>query len=602
MRLTDLRGLWLIMSVPLLILIYFLLRRHRDTAVGSTYIWRLSDKHLKRRTPVRTFYAGAAFFMQLAVLCLCALGALSPVVSTGRDRSLTIILDVSGSMQTVSDGGSRFDRAVDSAHKLIRTSGARSVTVIAAGDEPCCVVTGGTPAKARDALGSLSCGWGSCDLTAAARLAGAVNRDSAAGRTVIYTDVDISSVQNAEVTDMRAGEIDYAASCLSQTAGGFCGTVTSYGEDRWLSVRLYLDGNEAGVQSVFCRDGVPETVVFDVGSPDFSLASMSVSSGRPDGIAADDTCCLIGRSRSSVSVLVAGQDTVFFEDAPAALGGCRVTVTDEYRAAFDGRYDLYILCGGLPADDKMLPKGGLSLLFADASEELVEGARLVGLPVSTRTRGDALSYVGDDPLFAGTEELLGRVSVGRQVYPELLGGWTALSCFVSSASESSLVRVTDEGNRQYLFLFGTRDSNLSLTPAFLILLDNAMNMAAKMPVGRTSYRVGETVVPDLPDGVGSFSVRCPDGSEAVLAPSGAGFVPRMPGLHTLTFEQDGTQDELPFVVTIPESEYASVFEGDVILPAARDDAASDTSAVPFICAAAMLLLLIEWGYLCRGHD
>lgn len=602
MRLTNPGGLWLMLSVPLLILIYILLRRHRDTTVGSTYIWRLSDKHLKRRTSVRTFYAGTAFFLQLAVLCLCVFGALSPVISTGRDRSLTIILDASGSMQTVSDGGSRFDRAVESARRLIRTSGARSVTVISAGDEPCCVITGGTPAKARDALGSLSCGWGSCDLSAAARLAESVSQGDAADRTMIFTDVDLPNVQNAEVTDMRADEVDHAVSSLSQTAGGFQGTVTSYGEDLWLAVRLYLDGVEVGMQSVFCRDGVPETVVFDVGSPDFSLASMTVSSGRTDSLAADDECHLIGRSRSSVSVLVTGQDTIFFEDALVALGGCRVTVTDEYRASFDGRYDLYILCGGLPGEDDTLPRGGMSLLFADASEDLDEGARLLGLPVSTRERDAALSYFGDDPLFAGTDGLLDRVSVGRQVYPELLWDWTALSCFGSSASESSLVRETGEGDRQYLFLFGTRDSNLALTPVFLILLDNAMTVSARMPVGRTSYRVGEKIIPDLPDGVDCFSVRCPDGSEAALTSSGAAFVPLMPGLHTLTFEQDGTIDELPFAVAIPESEYASVFEGDVILPEARDDAGSGTSVVPFICAAAMLLLLIEWGYWCRGHD
>ena len=49
MRFLNPAGLWLLLGVPILIIIYLIKAHHEERQVSSTYIWKLSEKFMKKR-------------------------------------------------------------------------------------------------------------------------------------------------------------------------------------------------------------------------------------------------------------------------------------------------------------------------------------------------------------------------------------------------------------------------------------------------------------------------------------------------------------------------------------------------------------------------
>ena len=92
-------GLWLLLLIPLLIIIYIIRSRYENRAVSSTYIWQLSDRFLKKRLPLQRLTRMLLFLLQLLLIALFALAAAKPTVKDGIGRDFIVILDCSAEMQ-----------------------------------------------------------------------------------------------------------------------------------------------------------------------------------------------------------------------------------------------------------------------------------------------------------------------------------------------------------------------------------------------------------------------------------------------------------------------------------------------------------------------
>ena len=54
-------GLWLLLLIPLLIIIYIIRSRYEETPLSSTYIWKLSERFMKKTLPIQRFAAFCFF-------------------------------------------------------------------------------------------------------------------------------------------------------------------------------------------------------------------------------------------------------------------------------------------------------------------------------------------------------------------------------------------------------------------------------------------------------------------------------------------------------------------------------------------------------------
>ena len=184
-------ALWLLLGVPILIVIWLIRPQHENRRVSSSYIWRLSDRFMKRRLPLSNLTRWLVFLLQFLLVSGCAILAAGLIMGHGGKVDYLVILDSSASMRTKNeDGETRFDRAVKLIKDLAKeTSDGHSLSVITAGEKAGYTVSGSSSrTEINDALGGLVCGWGGSALPEAMTLAQLFVYEHPSAEVILYTD------------------------------------------------------------------------------------------------------------------------------------------------------------------------------------------------------------------------------------------------------------------------------------------------------------------------------------------------------------------------------------------------------------------------------
>ena len=107
-------GLWLLLGIPLVILLYILKPPVKEKAVSSTFLWKLSEKFMKKKSPFRRFRRIFLLILQIVTVLTLSLIAAKPVFLRKDCTDYILILDTSASMQMADDQGQTrlADRAV----------------------------------------------------------------------------------------------------------------------------------------------------------------------------------------------------------------------------------------------------------------------------------------------------------------------------------------------------------------------------------------------------------------------------------------------------------------------------------------------------------
>ena len=634
MILENLWGLLLLLSIPVLILIYIIKQEHKERRVSSTYLWHLSERFLKKRLPIKRLTSLIAFMLQLTLLALLAFSATRPAVALGQVSGHIVVIDASASMQTEQDGVTRFEAAVAEVKAIAESGLCSSMTVIIASDTPACPVMGGSVNEAVNALEDVSCSFGGCDLYGTMKLVREAYARMGSAKVTFYTDTTYEDVENVTVVDMRRDEKNVAITSLTHAGGEFEGTLVSFGEDREVTVGLYLDGTIVDTRTVACLDGETATVTFDHDTHAFKEATLRFE--LADALSLDNSYSVMGKQSETVSVLVTGTETLFFETGFAALGNCDVTVKEEYERSDDGAYDLYIFSGNVPKRDSF-PRKGMTIGFAqseDFSSHINIGG---GLRPSRPVHGDGV-LLGDvnvhhssiyeyglnitygplltvDPLLEGMEDALTEVYVRNTLVCADLDdlhtlvnpsrfAWTSVLEPLERSNSVACRRILSSGHRQYLFLFPLSESNLPMTPAFIMLLENACKLASVPSIPQTRYAVGETVEITLKEQAKDPVMQAPDETETELTVKNPTFIPSIPGVHTLTYDYNKQTREASFFVHIPVAEYETYSAQTIYLSKTfernTEGEMLSNTMLPLIAVIFTVLLIFEWGYHYRG--
>ena len=127
-------GLWLLLGVPVLILVYLIRVRHEDRPGSSTFIWKLSSRFMKKRLPVQQIKKFLTFLLQLLIIVTVALLAARPAIISGPSCDYIAIIDGSASMQNADDTGkTRFQYALEEVETLaVQAERGHTVSVLVA--------------------------------------------------------------------------------------------------------------------------------------------------------------------------------------------------------------------------------------------------------------------------------------------------------------------------------------------------------------------------------------------------------------------------------------------------------------------------------------
>lgn len=148
-------------TVPAVLVLYFLKLRRRPVRVGSTMLWQQTAEDLQANVPFRMLRPSVLLFLQLLILALCLVALARPAVDVAGDmpRRVFVLVDRSASMRATDmpEGRTRFDEAVRLASRSVERAtaggGRNEITLIAFAAEPQ-VLAGPTRSRA-DLLGAL---------------------------------------------------------------------------------------------------------------------------------------------------------------------------------------------------------------------------------------------------------------------------------------------------------------------------------------------------------------------------------------------------------------------------------------------------------------
>ena len=596
------------LGVPLT-LWYVLRARRPRVEVASVFLWSRTDRTVAAAVPWQRFRPDRTYWLVLAAILAGALALARPTVAAPAELGdhTIIVLDTSASMLADEQGPTRLELARRAVRELLgRMSSSQTVSLVEAGPRArVLLAASGDPAAARRSLELVRPGGGAADFADAFTLAASLQRPGERTVTHLFTDGPVSNSVGGlappglVINGVGSDRSNLAVTRLQPLPGSGGGgqvfvQVRNLGQlaaDAVLT--LGLDGEELARRDVrLAPRGVADLVIdLGAGSQQGVLratvaprgADAGGDAGR-DALALDDTAVAVLAGPRRVRALVAGPGNIFVESALAAVEGVEVTTAERVPEEL-GEIDLlvvdriiapvrpavptlYIAPRRPPADvtvggERELP----ALTFQDSESQVLTDVDLAGTAIATAQSVSAptlqtLASGPDGPLL-----LAGRLSGTPVVY----------------------------------LPFRLNDSNLPLQVAWPVLMANSVTWLAGPPV-TAPVTAGTVATVPVPAGVTGVEIRPPGGEVQRLDPARPQVRVDAPGAWQVTYSPPELAEPAVLAVNVDpeESDLARGRPKPLEAPGQRsgavpgDPSQGRRSLAPFVLAAVLVLLVVEW--------
>ena len=607
MRFLNPAGLWLLLGVPILIIIYLIKAQHEDRPVSSTYIWKLSNRFMKKRLPIQKITKLLLFLLQLLMIIVVSLMVSRPVIIKGKSCEYIAILDGSASMQIVdADGTTRFERAIDKIEELgSNIENGHKVSVILATDSADYLVqSASSVSELKDALNSADCGLGDCNIEEAISKAEFLSEKKADVKILFYTDCHYSEATNVEVVNLNAGEWNVAVESVSVSSEEentvVTGVITSYNADVTLAVGLRVNDNSEKAQFVDLKRDTPTEVEFII-SNKMMYDTLDVFFKAEDGLIEDNSYSVCKKKTRTYGVLLASKSPLYLESVLKALGNCKLTTVSSVEESELKGYDLYIFDGVTPAN---YPEDGSVILIG--TENMPDG-----IYVSENIESQAtleFSIDADEDIY---KEVYAGISLKDAVvskYAKLNGNMRWRSVLECDGDSVCMTRDLEDGRKFTVLSFDLHNSNLPLLVDYILLMRNLVEYSVPALLKDTDYAIGEKVKFTVMPTAKELYVELPDGDVDQL-PTDEDVVRLLPsqlGIYTVVMATAEGGEYADFFVHIPAGESAcedvdkleaSLWSSD------KEDVQGEDAYIElwqYLAAVLLILMLVEWG--CYYHE
>ena len=529
-------GLLGLIGIPIIILIYILRNKYNEQTVTSTYIWKLSDKFLKRRNPLSGLTGIIALILQILTVAAISLAIARPVfVLPGAANDYCFVLDASSSMSMENGRQTRFELAKDEIIDVIKSSkdGSSYTLICVSGD----TVTEFEGVKKKETaiefLQDVQAGDTSSSYNDVLRAAqGAFDANNSA-KIYLVTDKTYASHQNVELIEVGGtGQENYAV--FSPTYSHMGGKLTvsadviSYKSAGDVEVALLVDGKEVTRKSVTVKSGELTPIEFLCTVSRFD--SFEVKTVQDDAYALDNNVIVYNmESDKKYSTLIVSETGFFLEAVIDALLDSDVkTVTPKQYANETEHYGLYIFDSYEP---EVLPDGAVWLLNADRS---IDDS---GFGVRGRVDlGSATMIEKSKSTATVVRKLLESVD-GNGIhitrYVKYSGMYLNFHTLFSYNSHPLIFAGANGlGNRQVVFGFDLHESDFALSTDFVMLVRNLLEYSFPNVVDETNYIAGDEAIVNILANAENLKAVSPSGREIFIDGEGA--------TATLTLDEIGT--------------------------------------------------------------
>ena len=602
-----------LLAIPVLILIYIIKNRYTEKVIASTYIWNLSEKFLKRRTPKKI--AGIiSLILQILTVIFIAFAIAQPVIVTPNSaRSYCFVLDASGSMNFQQGGTTRFELAKNHVADIIDGSqNGSDYTLIYSGASTQFVFEELTDKKmAKQLVSELSVGYTALEWSDALAAAQEYFDYNPSVLTYLITDKDIAESNNINVINVSQ-EVDNSAifDVAFQLEGSqlkITGTVASYSGEKELTVELYFDGE----QQVYAS----ETVTADENGSEFqflcdktSFGYFKVALAEDDALSLDNEVVIYDVAYQNISDILLVSDSPFFLRAALASAGItKITYVESDEYAGETGYGLYIFDSCMP---EKLPDDG-AVWFINPKSTLegtnfsfqgeVESRSAAYYSTSTETTIRKLLNGVVDP----SDKINGSKTFVLKSYNKCRVNGKFYELAYCDNNPILFVGSNVYGNREVVFGFDVHDSaQFALSGDLSMLVKNMIDYSFPTVISDTTYYCGDILQINVIASCSNIRIETPNGNTAYPDASVAisEYQLNEVGVYNIVLVmKDKTERIINVFAQLPEDERAPLSQGDAfsIVGQAQEDYSSGyIETLLYIVIILAVLVVADFGLYC----
>lgn len=555
-------GFLALLAVPVLILIYVIKNKYTEQVIPSTYLWRLSERFLKRRLPISKLARILSLILQILSAVFIAVAISQPVFTIRASASsYCFVLDGSGSMNILTGNVTRFEAGKAEIAKIIKKSNSGSeFTLVYAGDYTETVFEGISDKKqALALLDRLTVAYSFTGLERANGIAREIFEANPSVLTYLITDKEVEGNENVRVIDVSSEVENYALRNVRYTVTDKLtaeGEVVSYGSAATVTVECCINGSgQPLVADVEVGQASAAPFKFEFDATDFETIRLAIK--NTDALAFDNEAILYSALyENSYGTLLVSDDPFFLQAVLKTAGNVAVDTvsTKEYVEGTDG-YGLYIFDTFTPAK---LPSDG-AVWFINPTKSVADSGFSVQRSIGRdELKGDAkLQYSSSSASVIRTllnEVVKKDVTVSRYVKcSQYLNFDNILTC---NGNPAVFTGANAFNNREVVFAFKLNDSNFTLMPDFLTLCLNLLDYIFPTVLEKTSYVCGDTLSLNVPADCDRVRISSPKGNKTYPDVSSVNSLTlNEVGTYTVTlFDYDNFQKDYSVYVSFPEEE------------------------------------------------
>ncbi len=349
MRLLNMQGLWPVLLIPLILLLYFKKHQEKEIKISSIKIW---DEVLKEAEGIRTKNINKylLLFLEIMIVISIALALSDPYLVKGKaEDEITVFLDSSISMNSVEKGKSHFQLAKEEINKFLHTlkDDVRINLVLIDSDENV-LLERGSKKEGIDILKKISCSDFPLNLNKFSEI-----KSQFDGEKVFITDKDV----NFDGSVIKVGK-DF------DNLGITYGYYDYYNGDLIYKIKNYSSKRKEVHISISDEEGNKAIDKWSIGPgeekdmffhPKKEKNVFIVSIENEDSLSEDNKYTIPVGQKYKKSVVLVG-DNLFFDSALKSIPQINYVKKDKISSG-DKKFDLYIFADNQSAENNIEDSG-----------------------------------------------------------------------------------------------------------------------------------------------------------------------------------------------------------------------------------------------------
>jgi len=586
-------SLWplaLLITIPLVILLYILKRKYRQIEVSSSLLWKEAYKNTQANTPWEKLRVNIMMILQIIIILLIIFALMSPFFKFGGKtyKNLIVVIDTTASMSTLYDKDkTRLDEGKEITKDYIKSIKESTNNYIIA-------FNGKSNIETKNSIDEVTQTYGSGDISNALSYVRSLGEGLEEYEVLIVSDkkVELGDINGKAISLASSGEnaaITNLSHKFSENKMKVIATVKNTGDTDYTGDFSLYNGEELlKVESLDLPKGASKTLNYEL--EDFKGDYLKGELSNKDLIAGDNIYYDVTRNNKGKKVLLVTEKNVFLEKSFNNIENVELYKTNDVNNMTEDAYDLYVFDGVIP---KVMPKSGSLLFINPSSNEFFKVENKEELGQATGVEGQLSKYTKDINFTLSNYKSIELPYFGK-TFLEVDGNTIG---FLGEANGRSIGALG----------FDVHNSDFALKKEFPILIYELGEKLIKSGIlYKNNYKAGdEILIKGTPNGK-NLRVKAPNKNyTGVVQGTRYESISEL-GLYKV--EEESTESEKSeemFSINFPADEESNLGEENIgeenNLKSEVKILKKGLSLVPLLLMLALIGLLIEWILYLKGN-